>query len=80
MTTPPLDLRRHSQQTKKRLVIGGLALTFILGTVLIAVTYGTPAAGCGVAFFVVALIPVGLIFLVLAILQWLADRSQERKS
>jgi hypothetical protein len=79
MTNSPLDLRRHSQQTKKRLVIGGLALTFVLGTVLIAVTYGTPAAGCGLGFFAVALIPVALIFLVLSILQWIADRSQEHK-
>jgi hypothetical protein len=77
MTTPPVDLRKHSQQTKRRFVYGGLALTFVLGTLLIALTYGTPAAGCGLAFFLLALIPVALIGLVLFVLQWIADRAEK---
>ena len=51
-------------------------MIFGLGTILIAFTYGTPAAGCGLAFFLVALIPVVLIALVLYLLQWIAVRSQ----
>ena len=69
-----MDLRRHSRQTKSRLVVGGLLLTFGLGTILIAVTYGIPAAGCGLSLLLAAMIPVGLIGLVLFLLQWLAQR------
>ena len=50
-----------------------MVLTIILGSVLIAVTYGTPAAGCGLAFFLAAMIPVGLISLALFLFQWLAE-------
>jgi predicted phage tail protein len=77
MSIPPVDLRHHARQTKRRLFAGGLGLVFVVGTVLIAVTYGTPAAGCGVAFFLVALIPIGLISLVLAGLQWISNRSKQ---
>lgn len=73
----PIDLRDHARQTKKRLVAGGLIIIFLLGTILIAVTYGTPAAGCGLAFFLVAMIPVGLISLVLFLLQWITERSHK---
>ena len=77
MDVPPVDIRNHSRQTKRRLIAGGLVLFFVVGTVLIAVTYGTPAAGCGLGFFLVAMIPIGLISLVLAGLQWASDRSKQ---
>jgi hypothetical protein len=77
MGDSPVDLRDHSRQTNRRLIAGGLGLFFVIGTVLIAVTYGTPAAVCGLAFFVLAMIPVGLISLVLAGLQWISDRSKK---
>ncbi|MBN1439608.1 MAG: hypothetical protein JW929_09385 [Anaerolineales bacterium] len=69
-----VDLRRHARQTKQRLIFGGLALTILIGTALIALTYGTPAAICGLAFFLAALIPVALIGLALSVMQWIADR------
>ncbi len=80
MGVSPVDLRSHSRQTKRRLIAGGLGLFFVIGTILIAVTYGTPAAACGLGFFVVAMIPVALISLVLAGLQWVSDRSKKNDS
>jgi hypothetical protein len=80
MTRPPVDLRKHAAQTRRRMIFAGLGLTFVLGTVLIALTYGTPAAGCGMAFFLAAMLPIGLIALVLALLQWIADRSGKNDS
>jgi TRAP-type C4-dicarboxylate transport system permease small subunit len=76
--TPPVDLRNHARQTKRRLAAGGLILTIVAGTILIAVTYGTPAAGCGIAFFLAALLPVGLIGLALYFMQWLVDRADRQ--
>ena len=78
MDTPPVDLRNHSRQTKRRLAAGGLILTIAVGTILIAVTYGTPAAGCGIAFFLAALLPVGLIGLALYFMQWLVNRADQQ--
>jgi hypothetical protein len=77
MGVPPVDLRRHARQTQRRLIAGGLGLVFVVGTVLIAVTYGTPAAGCGLAFLLVAMIPIGLISLILFGLQWILDRAKK---
>jgi Na+/proline symporter len=80
MPTPPIDLRKHAKQTKKRLVWAGLGLIFVVGVVLIALTYGTPAAGCGLAFFLAAMVPVALVILVLYFLQWLVDRTKNDDS
>jgi hypothetical protein len=80
MPVPSVDLRQHARHTKKRLVLAGLGLIFIVGTVLIAATYGTPAAGCGLAFFLAAMVPVTLVILVLYFLQWLADRIKNGDS
>jgi phage shock protein PspC (stress-responsive transcriptional regulator) len=43
-------------------------------------TYGTPAAACGLAFLLFAMIPVGLVSLVLYVLQWLVNRSEKGDS
>ncbi|MGB7537975.1 MAG: hypothetical protein WBM17_05515 [Anaerolineales bacterium] len=76
MSVPPVDIRHHARQTRRRLIAGGLGLFFVIGSVLIAVTYGTSAAVCGLAFFLLAMIPIGLISLVLFGLQWISDRSK----
>jgi hypothetical protein len=66
-------------QTKNRLVWAGLGLIGLLGILLILLTYGTSAAFCGLAFFLGALLPVGLIVLFLRILQWIVDRSENNR-
>jgi hypothetical protein len=73
----PIDLRKYTAQTKNRFVWAGLGLFGLLGILLILLTYGTPAAGCGTLFFLAALLPVGLIVLFLRILQWIVDRSEK---
>jgi TRAP-type C4-dicarboxylate transport system permease small subunit len=73
----PIDLRKYTAQTKNRLVWVGVGLIGFLGILLILLTYGTPAAGCGAAFFLIAAMPVGLILLFLRILQWIVDRSKK---
>jgi uncharacterized membrane protein YhaH (DUF805 family) len=78
MTEKPTDLRQHSTQTRRRFIVGGLVLFIVIGTVLVAITYGTPAAGCAVTVFLIALIPVAIITLFLAILQWIVKRAEDR--
>ena len=77
MNRPPIDLRDHARQTKKRIVAAGLVLVILFGTVLIALIYGTPAAGCGLTFFAAMLIPVASIVLILFILERFLDRSDK---
>ena len=80
MKNTPKDLREHSRQTKKRLAVSGVVLTVLLGTLLIALLYGTPAAGCGLVFFFVLLIPVALIVFILALLEWIVKDSDGHDS
>ena len=72
------DLRKYMRQTNVRLGVGAFLLLFIVGTGLIYVIYGAGAAMGGVLCLLAALAPVALIFLSLAILDWIqkrADRS-----
>ncbi|MFN2297199.1 MAG: hypothetical protein ACK2UB_00010 [Anaerolineales bacterium] len=80
MKNTPKDLREHSRQTKKRLAVSGVILTVLLGTLLIAFLYGTPAAGCGLVFFFTLLIPVALIIFILSLLQWIVKDSDGHDS
>jgi hypothetical protein len=79
MWKKPIDLRTYTAQTKNRLVWAGVGLMGLLGILLILITYGTPAAACGTAFFLAALLPVGLIVLFLRLLQWIVDRSDKNE-
>ena len=62
------DLREYSKNTKTRLVIGSLALVFLVGDGLILLFYGKEAGMFGLVCLLGALIPVLLvvIFLVIA--------------
>lgn len=44
---PEIDIRRHSAQTRSRMVRIGLALIVVLALLLVAAVYGLPAAGVG---------------------------------
>ncbi len=62
------DLREYSKNTKTRLVIGFLALIFLVGNGLILLFYGKEAGIFGLICMLGALIPVLLVitFLVIA--------------
>jgi len=63
------DLRQYARQTTFRLILGGLLLLFGVGLSLIAWRYGLPAAGLGLLCLITALLPVGLIAIILALLE-----------
>ena len=69
------DLRDYSRQTNVRLVIGGVLLLFLVGDGLIALIYGPSAAVSGLLCIGVGLVPVILIFLVFAIMDWVVKRA-----
>jgi hypothetical protein len=59
------DLRKYSSQTIFRLIVGALILLFLVGTGLIAWFYGSMPALMGFLCMLGALVPIGLIILIL---------------
>lgn len=70
------DLRRYARQTSVRLVVGALLLVFIVGLGLIYWRYGAGAAGLGLLCLLGALIPIGLVWLSMLLLEWIVKRNQ----
>lgn len=71
------DLRRYASQTNTRLLIGGIALLFIVGDGLIYLFYGQGAALMGLICLLVGLSPLVIIWLFLLILEWIVIRADE---
>jgi hypothetical protein len=68
------DLRKYASQTNVQLIAGALILLFVVGVGLIAWFYGPGAAGMGLLCLLGALVPVGLIALLLFGLDALVKR------
>ncbi len=71
------DLRRYAQQTHARLIIGGILLLFLVGDGLIYIIYGRGAATLGFVCLLAGLAPLLLIWLALAILDWIVRRADQ---
>jgi hypothetical protein len=56
------DLRKYASQTNTRLIVGALALLFVVGLGLIAWLYGPGAAVTGFLCLLGAMVPIGLIW------------------
>lgn len=69
------DLRKYARQTNVRLGVGAFFLLFVVGVALIYAVYGAGAAVMGLLCLLGALVPVVLIFLSLAILDWIQKRA-----
>jgi hypothetical protein len=69
------DLRRYIKDTNVRLVIGALLLLFLLGDGLIWLIYGPGGAMMGLLCILGAFVPIGLILLFLALLDWIVKRA-----
>lgn len=69
------DLRKYAKQTSVRLGLGAFFLLFIVGVALIYFIYGAGAAMLGFLCLLGALVPVALIFLSLALLDWIQKRA-----
>ena len=63
------DMRAYRRQTTFRLIVGGIAIIFLIGDGLVAVLYGWDAALMGFLCLVIGLSPLVLI----AILLWVMD-------
>lgn len=69
------DLRKYAKQTNTRLIIGGILLLIFVGGGLIYLIYGGGAAITGLLCIFAGLIPILLIILVLAIIDWIVKKN-----
>ena len=69
------DLRKYARQTNVRLGVGAVLVLLIVGTGLIYYIYGPSAAVGGLLCLGAALVPIVLIFLSLALLDWIQKRA-----
>ena len=69
------DLRKYARQTNIRVGVGAAILLLIVGTGLIYLIYGPGAAVTGLLCLLAGLLPIGLIFLTLAFLDWIQKRA-----
>jgi hypothetical protein len=74
----PSNPRGHRARTDRNLLLGFFALLFIVGGGLIWYFYGAGAAALGVACIALGAGLVGLLALLMAGLQWLSDRWEEK--
>ena len=69
------DLRKYARQTNVRVGVGAVLLLLIVGAGLIYLIYGPGAAVSGLLCLLAGLLPIGLIFLSLALLDWIQKRA-----
>jgi hypothetical protein len=75
---PAHNFRAHHARTERNLLLGFFALLFIVGGGLIWYFYGAGAAALGVGCIAGGAVLVGLLALLMAGLQWLSDRWEEK--
>ena len=69
------DLRKYSQQTNRRLILGGILLLFIVGDGLIFIFYGREAALTGLTCLLFGVAPLLLIWISLEVIAWVARKA-----
>lgn len=72
------DLRKFARQTTLRLIIGGLALVFIVGLGLIYWRFGSQAALLGFLCLLGGLSPIGLILLAFWIMERISKHANRQ--
>ncbi len=72
------DLRSYAKQTNIRLIVGALALLFLVGLGLIFLIYGKGAVFTGLLCIVGGLIPVVLIIVALAVIELIVKKNKDR--
>jgi uncharacterized membrane protein len=70
----PRDLRKYASSTTKRLVIGAMAILFVVGLGLIAIFYGMNAAWMGLLCILGGFAIVGLVYGIMVLIGWIAKK------
>lgn len=73
------DLRKYTQQTTTRLVIGGILVIVIVAEILITIFYGRQAAFAGAVCILLGLMPLFITWLFLILLEWIVKWRQTKE-
>lgn len=73
------DLRKYSETTTFRVIIGGVLIIFIVGLVLIGLIYGVNSALFGLFCLLSALIPAGLIILTIYLVNRYVENEKRKQ-
>jgi hypothetical protein len=71
------DLRSYAKQTNIRLFVGGILLLFLVGDGLIYLFFGINSAIMGLICLALGLAPLFLIWLILAVIEWVTKKVDE---
>jgi hypothetical protein len=71
------DLRKYASQTNVQLIAGALLILFLIGLGLIAWLYGLQAAVMGFLCLLGAMVPIGLIYLFMLVLDAIVKRANK---
>ena len=74
----PRDLRRYARQTNYRLLVGGIALMYLVGGGLIYLIYGPSALVSGLVCMTTGLTPLILIYVFLAAMGYIAKKANDK--
>jgi hypothetical protein len=69
------DLRKYARQTNVRLGVGAVFLLLVVGVGLIYAIYGPGAAVTGLLCLSIGVLPLLLIFIALAVMDWIQKRA-----
>ena len=69
------DLRHYARQTNIRIAIGAILVLFVVGDGLIYLIYGRGAAVLGFFCLMLGLGPIVLVWLALALIDWVVKRA-----
>ena len=71
------DLREHSRITQRRLIVGFIGLTFLIGDGLVWIMYGAEAGRMALICTALALAPALLVALLLFISGWVVRKYRD---
>ena len=77
MSNSPRDLRKYTRQTNLRLLLGGIALLYLVGGGLIYFFYGPAALVSGLLCLTAGLLPMLLIWGFLSVMDWIVRKANQ---
>ena len=71
------DLRKYTNQTGFRLILGGILVLFFIGDGLIYLIYGPASAVSGLLCIGFGFVPIGVILGIFWVMDWIVKRANK---
>jgi hypothetical protein len=67
---------QHQAATERQLIIGGIALTLLIGLTFVAFTYGQGAFVCALGAFGLVGVMIVMVWLALKVIEWAGGKDE----